>query len=209
MKSLAASWHQAEMFLRAAEVKIRSGEEYIVLLNHRPERARRAAGCLLEPEAGDVVLTAGPAEAGLVYILAVLARGEMETEARISTPGAIMSLGGERLTIRTTRELSIATPALSLRAGTGEARIDACTLHGETLENRFRKISTVARAIETVCERLVARLDRSYRFVRDFEETRMGRMRTIVEGLFSLAAKNASVRAEKRLKMDAEKIHLG
>jgi len=67
----------------------------------------------------------------------------------------------------------------------------------------------VAWAIETVCERFVARLERSYRLIRDFEETRSGRMRTIVTGLFHLAAGNANVQAEKRLKMNAEKIHLG
>jgi hypothetical protein len=34
-------------------------------------------------------------------------------------------------------------------------------------------------------------------------------MRMVVEGLFQLTAKNAHMKAEKRLKMDAEKIHLG
>ncbi len=211
MKTLAASRCQEELSLKTAEVKIRSGEDYIVLLDQRPERGRRAAGCLLEPEAGDTVLVAAPFSRadGPVFILSVLTRGIPEGEARISTPRSILSLEGAAMRIRATGELAVSAPQVTLTAAVGRAAIAACVVNGEVLENRFRKITTVARAIETICERMVARLDRSYRFVRDFEETRMGRMRAIVTDLFHLTAKNVSVRAEKRLKMDAEKIHLG
>lgn len=197
-----------EMTLQAAEVKVRSEDEYVVLLEHRPQRARRAAGCLLEPEAGDVVLTAAT-PSGAVFILSVLTRRADSKEGRVSVPGAAMTLSGEYLHLRPSRELSVATSQLSLDAEAGRVSIDACAVQGGSLENRFRKITTVARAIETVCERFVARLERSYRLIHDFEETRSGRMRTIVAGLFHLAAGNASVQAEKRLKMNAEKIHLG
>ncbi len=197
-----------EMTLRAAEVKVRSENEYVVFLEHRPQRARRTAGCLLEPEAGDVVLTAAT-PIGAVFILSVLTRRDDGAEGLVSVPGAAMTLSGECLRLRPSRELAVATSQLSLDAEAGRVSIDACEVRGGSLENRFRKITTVARAIETVCERFVARLERSYRLIRDFEETRSGRMRTIVAGLFHLAAGNASVQAEKRLKMNAEKIHLG
>ncbi len=197
-----------EMTLRAAEVKVCSEGEYVVFLEHRPLRARRAAGCLLEPEAGDVVLTAAT-PSGAVFVLSVLTRGTGGKEGRVSVPNAAMTLSGECLRLRPSRELTVVTPQLSLDAETGRVNIDACAVQGGSLENRFRKITTVAWAIETVCERFVARLERSYRLIRDFEETRSGRMRTIVTGLFHLAAGNANVQAEKRLKMNAEKIHLG
>jgi len=208
MKALAASLSQGEMSLHPAEVKMRSGEDYIVLREHVLTRACRAAGCLLEPEAGDVVLTAS-ASAGPVFILSVLSRTRPEADACLSTPGASMVLGPEVLKIRAGKEISVAAPSVSLAARTGQAYIDACMLRGEFLEIRFTKIRTVAKAVETLCERLVEELERSYRRVRDFEERRMGRLRTVVEGIFSLTAKNASIRAEKRLKMDGEKIHLG
>ena len=120
-----------------------------------------------------------------------------------------MVLGPEVLKIRAGKEISVAAPSVSLAARTGQAYIDACMLRGEFLEIRFTKIRTVAKAVETLCERLVEELERSYRRVRDFEERRMGRLRTVVEGILSLTAKNATIRVEKRLKMDGEKIHLG
>jgi len=208
MKSLAPQLSTGEMTMIAGEVKFRSVDHYIVLLAHGAFRARRAAGCLLEPEVGDMVLTAA-SEEGKVFILSVLTRGPNQSEARVSTPGGAITLGGDYVTLRPAKELSIAAPAFTLEAETGQGKIDNCMIRGGLLESRFEKIATIAGAIETVCERLVERLDRSYRRIRDFEETRIGRVRMVVEGLFQLTAKNANMKAEKRLKMDAEKIHLG
>lgn len=208
MQSLALKLSAGEMTLLAGEVKFRRDDHYVVLLAHGLSKAQRAAGCLLEPEAGDEVLTVASA-AGSVFILSVLTRSRSQAEAMISAPGAAMTLGGDCVRIRTGKELSISTPELSLESGTGQVKLDVCTIRGGLLENRFEKITTIAKAVETVCERLVERIDRSYRRIRDFEETRVGRVRMVVEGLFQLAAKNAHMKAEKRLKMDAEKIHLG
>jgi hypothetical protein len=208
MKSLALKLSAGVMALLVGEVKFRSDDHYVVLLANGISKAQRAAGCLLEPEAGDVVLTVA-SETGPVFILSVLTRTRSQSEAMISAPGAAIMLGGDYVRIMPRKELSISTPKLSLESGTGQVNMDVCMISGGLLENRFEKITTIARAVETVCERIVERVDRSYRRIRDFEETSVGRVRMVVEGLFQLAAKNAHMKAEKRLKMDAEKIHLG
>ena len=45
--------------------------------------------------------------------------------------------------------------------------------------------------------------------VEDFEESKIGRLRLMVKGMFSVQSKDATIKAEKAVKVDGEKIYIG
>lgn len=62
---------------------------------------------------------------------------------------------------------------------------------------------------ELTATRLVEKTRDSFRDVTDLAQTRVGRMRTFVSGLFSVSAKRASVTAKEETKIDGKKVLLG
>jgi hypothetical protein len=62
---------------------------------------------------------------------------------------------------------------------------------------------------ELTATRLVEKTRDSFRDVTDLAQTRVGRMRTFVSGLFSVSAKRASLTAKEETKIDGKKVLLG
>lgn len=208
MKSLAAHQVMSELYLFAAEVKGRGEGSYLVLMKHGLVKATRAAGCLLEPEIGDLVLTA-VAEDGQTFILNVLTRTHGHVEAKISSSSPDLRIEARRLRIDTEEDLAVFSPQLAVQTEMGRGKIDNLQIEGHLLENRFDHVTVIAKTVERVAERVIERLGRVYRQVTEFEESRVGRLRLLVDGLLFLCSKNTNLRSEKRVKIDAEKIHLG
>jgi hypothetical protein len=194
--------------LFTATIKGRCDTRYTLLSSGAVTTAERAAGCLLQPEPGDTVLTV-TAEDGSAYILNVLARGAAAVDARITAPGSRMLFEAEQIWIAGGKGLAISAPRLILEAGDTKGSFGTVQTEGSTLESRFLKITSVARTIESVSEVFFQKTGRCYRKVQEFEEATIGRLRMLVDGLFSVSSKSASLKAEKRFKVDAEKIHLG
>ena len=200
--------HNYEVKLFTSTVKGRCENRYMLVSDGVSTVATRAAGCLLQPEPGDTVLTV-TSEDGASYILNVLVRGATSTESRISTPDGRMTLEAEDIGIEPRRELNISTPSLDMEATVAKGRFGTLEATGTSMESRFLKLTTVAKSMESVSEVLFQKTGRCYRKVQEFEEATIGRLRMVVDGLFSLSSKSARMKAEKRFKVDAEKIHLG
>ena len=80
---------------------------------------------------------------------------------------------------------------------------------GVSLSTSWRTIKLAARNIDTVAERLIQKVKRSYRTVDEFEESKIGRLRLLVSNRFFLKSKNTTVLADETVKMDGKKILLG
>ncbi len=189
-------------------VKGRCDNRYMIMSGGAMMIALRAAGCLLQPEPGDTVLSVSNEE-GSLYILNVLDRENTGNASHLTVPGGQMVLDGERISIEPRKELNVSTASIELKSGDANASFGRLQARGASLASHFLKISTVARTIETVSEVLLQKSVRCYRKVQEFEEATIGRLRMLVDGLFSVSSRSASLKAEKRFRIDAEKIHLG
>lgn len=151
--------------------------------------ATRAAGCLLEPGIGDLLLVA-VAEDGRWFILQVLERGDAARPARLLAPEKSVLLAGD------------GAGELSLRAG-------EVAFEGRTLTSRFDRIVTVARSAETRVERWLLECKRAYERATELRESRLGRLRCLVGGLLSLRGAAVDVTAERKLKLDGDSVDVG
>lgn len=166
--------------------------------------ARRARGCLLAPMPGDEVLVADDGERA--FVLNVLTGAQERT--RIVLP-ELCELEGEEIALTGRKAIALESPRVSLTGIMGEARFKSISLLSQWCDLRIRKIVAVAEVWDRVVGRLTERIRDSYRRIENTEQTTAGRIRTIVRGRFSLAAKDAALTAEEDLKMDGKKIHLG
>jgi hypothetical protein len=179
-------------------------------------RAERAAGCLLEPAVDDLVLICRDEE-GRGFILSVLKRREGEGKSSLCLPGdtvldikeGTLTVSAERVELWGRRQLSASAPAVEIKAVKGTALLGELSFLAGTLRGSIGKIMTKIGSMETAVERLIQKVKRCYRDVEDFEETRIGRVRYLVKGMFSLQAKNTVIESEEAVRIDGDKIYLG
>lgn len=148
--------------------------------------ARRAAGCLLMPEPGDTVLLYLPAtdKATSAYVLSVLERESQEGELALPEQTAM-----------TARRLELKTESLAM---TGRVLVQTFesvrNLAGRILERAGQRLGLYGRQIERVS---------------DVQETTAGRVRLSARESLRLRSRNADIRAEQSVIMDAEKLKIG
>ena len=149
-------------------------------------RAKRAAGCLLRPRAGDSVLLFLPASGGgeAAYVLNVLERPEDTGELALP---ATATLAAQHLELRA-ETLSLSGRVLS------QAFASVRSLAGHVLERAGRRLGLYGK-----------RIDR----VNDVAETTAGRVRVAASETLRLRARNADVRAKNSAILDAEHLKIG
>jgi hypothetical protein len=177
---------------------------------------KRAAACLLEPAAGDLVLLShGPKTEA--YVLSVLER-QAGTAGRLSYDGdlTLAAQGGrlsltaaEGLALASDKDLAVAAERITVAAQEGEARIGFFSTISRFLQTQAEQISVAAEAWDTVVQRLTQRLSCYQRFVSEAEEVQAASLRQLVEGTMTIHAKNTNLVAEEHVKVDAGQIHLG
>jgi hypothetical protein len=193
--------------------------------------ARRAFGCVVSPEPGDLALISFD-EDGAAYILQVLerARGDhasldmpgdlrltVSGQLRIQAQGLELDAGAETLRAAAAEEISLVSPGktsvvtseLNVHAAEGQAFVGKLALAGDYLMSQWGKVKAAAKTVDKAVERVVARFGSSYRYVRELDETNAGTQRTLVDGTHAVHAKNSVHTAEGNVKIDGEQIHLG
>jgi hypothetical protein len=186
---------------------IRDGQ--CVLATPRGELlARRAAGCLLAPLAGDLVL-ASVDGAGTAFVLSVLDR-RSESPGRLDYPGDLIlqATGDLRLDAGGDASLS-ATETLTLAGKQGEAAFGTVSILAKAARVQLRTLSMMAQAVEQCVSRLTQRLTNSVRLVAEHEEVQAQSARYCVEDSLTMHAKNAQHIAEEVIKIDGGQVHLG
>lgn len=160
----------------------------------------RAASCLLQPEAGDTVLVAGP-HAGSLYLIAVVTQADA-SRSRIVTEGD--------LTISSRRgSIALQAPALSLQARKAQVDIAEMDYRGAEVRVTTLVARFVGRTLETVLDRLSVLTRSSFRLTEEVEQVRAGQIDMQASETLRLHAKNTLVTSKALVKVDAEQIHMG
>lgn len=177
--------------------------------------ARRAASCLLAPGLGDEVLVVHHERGS--HVLAILERDAsapaaiaIEGDLQLSSvTGRVTVTGEQGVDLRTPGEAVIAAATVRLSADQAEANVGAARYVGDTLHTHVERMKTVAKSIETVADRLVARLERAYRFVARNDTLRAEYVDVQARAAFHVKSEAAVVNGATLTKLDGSQIHLG
>jgi len=176
--------------------------------------AQKADGCLLTPEISDrVLLTEDGGDEG--FILNVLVKSGGRSEMVLPGQGTIragdgdLALTADTITVSAQERASFAAPEVSFTGVTARTSFLSFSFFAQTLEARVGKAATMIETLDTVCGRLTERLKTSFRWIENFEQTKAGRISTIVKERFAVRARHASILTEEEVTIDGKKIHLG
>lgn len=167
--------------------KTRQGAWRICVGENR-HNATRAAGCLLEPVKGDLVLTACT-ENETVFIIQILERND-DAAATIQLPRTSALLAGK---------------------GKGRLRIEAAevSMSGGLFRSTFKRVVSLAEAVEARAELLRERYARRFEEVEGVKDSKIGRLRCLASGLLSFRGKTIDVKADERTKIDGGTVDIG
>lgn len=176
--------------------------------------ARRAASCLLQPAAGDMVLAAWVA--GSMWILAVLIRGDSPAVIPLPADSTLkVAAGGLKLTVQDEltlaagRQLSVVAPEVSLQAGRASFGLGALQLAAGLVEATVDQVKTVTEFLDTVAKRVRLKAGSVHRQVEDLEHLQAGQLYYSIKNVLNMRGKHAVVSAESEVRVDGERIHLG
>lgn len=178
--------------------------------------ARRAFSCLVEPVAGDEVLLSGLPN-GACYVLAVLRR-ESDTPARLVADGNLevrlpqgrfVVAAQEGVALASAKEVSVTAGSLRVHAAEGNVVLQQLSLLGSFVRAEFDRIKVLAASCDSVLDRLLQRVKRSYRFVEEHDQLRAAQIDYVAQNNASLRGENTLITAKDLVKVDGEQIHLG
>jgi hypothetical protein len=190
------------------------GDHYVVRTGRGELAATRAASCLLEPGAGDLVLLVRSSTEGC-YVLSVLERGS--GRARVSFGADVelcsdgeLSLRGDRgVRVLSEGGIELLSKRLAAVAREGKFVLRSLSLLSEGLHAETGKLKFLSQAVEATVERLSAKFGNVYRKVEELEQVRAGQLHLRVDGNLDLRGKNSLLTAERLVKLNADQIHMG
>ncbi len=186
--------------LSHGRVKSADGNSCVVAqANGMVVKALRGAGCLLEPESGDLVLLyLGAPEA--CFILEVLQKNS--DVSVISAPGAI-HLGG------TDSDLSLRARRMQFTALEGSVDFLRLDVLAGIIRCGAQKISVACGSLRTRLGDVVSRMRSCFRRVEKCDTLDAEQARVFARERYTLDAGSARLKAEKDMAVDGETVHLG
>ncbi|HVY47188.1 MAG TPA: DUF3540 domain-containing protein [Minicystis sp.] len=192
------------------------GAELVVQTGAGLVRARGAPSCLVAPEPGDLVLVAA-LEAGAAFVVAVLERdaaGPLTLTAEgglaVRVPSGAFTVAAQRgVTIEAEGELAVTAASLEIDAAEARVAAGALSVTAALVRSEIDRVKHVAKAVETVADRIVERVKRAYRNVEEIEQVRAERIDYEAKTTLSLHGENTLLTADELVKIDGDQIHLG
>jgi hypothetical protein len=178
-----------------------------------------AVSCLLEPQAGDLVLFWVDA-AGTAYILSILKR--TPDQSAQSAPAKLLYDGNldfeikvkfkvrssKGLSLTSARKILLNSRKLDINALQSETKIAYFKFLGRVVNAKAEKMRIAADTIDTLFRRAVQKLAYSFRYITKHDEVQAASSRMLVDGTLTMHTKNTMHTAEGHIKIDAEQIHL-
>ncbi|MFO0554797.1 MAG: DUF3540 domain-containing protein [Polyangiaceae bacterium] len=194
----------------------RDGAELLVRVGADLVRARRAKGCLVEPETGDMVLVARSED--FAFVLSVLV-GHAEGGASVvsvdgdltlrSTGGRVAVVGGEGVTVTSGGEVAVNAPSLVARTMSATFFADSLSYLGRKVDAQVDRVKVLGQALETAIDSVTSRVKHSFRTVEEIERVQANELHVNAEATLNLHGKNTLMTAEKLVKLDGEQISIG
>ncbi|WP_415871141.1 DUF3540 domain-containing protein [Burkholderia ubonensis] len=208
--------------LRPARVTGRIGDW--LLLDDPVGRARRADGCLLAPDVGDIVLIwasegVRPDNASGVqpaYVLTVLARGGAP-QAALALPGGVvfetgidgLRIDAPRIALAACNRIDASAPYIDLIAHCARVRtahLDACS---QSIDGRAHDVRFSARRFTSTIGRALHTFGNCFRRVCGVDDMRAGRVRWRIDERAHLHAGDVTLLADGHVGIDGDRIDLG
>jgi hypothetical protein len=177
--------------------------------------ATRAFSCLIAPEPGDRVMLGRDSDS--CHVIAVIERpsGKNATlsfqgDLTIDVPQGDVSIASQQqIRLASAKSVDLVSDGINVMAGKGIVNIDDALFAGRQLTSHISNVRTFAKSIETVADRLTQKLQHSFRLIQGVDQTKAGEILATVKNLFSLRSRQSAILAEKDIKIDAERIHMG
>lgn len=188
---------------------------YIVHLGAQVVEAVVAVSCLIVPETADRVLLFQENQS--FTILSVLARPGEEGvtlrfpgDARLDAPNGKISLSAcQDVNLITANKINMTSNQLSIANNVTQLTSKLIDVTSHHLKGSTQIASIVAQRIETVANTALQHLHRSIRLIQESDIVNAGEMLQTVKRTFSLRSRHALLTAEKDVKVDGERIHMG
>lgn len=185
--------------LVSGTVQARDGDALLVAGSFGLVRARRAEGCLLQPEIRDSVLLALPADGG-AWVICVLHRADGHACGEVRLPARARLRG---------RELTLNADALRLSGRSIAMQAGLLTLGGRLLLQSFAVVRTLCRDLRERALRHAGRYGALEENVEDLAHRAAGRVRNEARTSYRLRAEHADIRAAEQVDIDGRHIKVG
>jgi hypothetical protein len=213
-----------EAILSGAEVKqtfglveAHEGATFFVRAGAEVLHARRAKGCLVEPQKGDTVLVARSEDHGS-FVLSVLVGTDDKAESVLSVDGdltlrsksgKVAILANEGVSLTSGASVAVNAPELVARTMKATIFSESLSYVGRKIEAQVERIKHVGQALESAIDLVTSRVKHSYRTIEELEEVKAKELSVSAEATLNMHGKNTIVSAEKLAKLDGEQIHIG
>ena len=197
MEALAQTYDGSALL--SGTVRTGDGDDLLVAGSFGIVRARRAEGCLLQPEVRDTVLLALLDDGG-AWVLSVLRRADARATGEVRLPARARLRG---------RELALSAGDLRLTGGTVDVRAGLLTLGGHMLLQGFAAMRTLCRDLGERALRRAGRYGALEEEVEDLAHRAAGRVRSEARASYRLRAEHADIRAAGQVDIDGRHIKVG
>ena len=178
--------------------------------------AKRAFSCVVNPEVGDKVMYCCD-DHQQCHILAVIERPAHQNAtlafqgdiAIDSARGSLSITGKEGIQMASAESVTMVSDNINVLAKKGLINISDVAFTGEKATSHISSLSTFAKSIDTVADRLSQKLKNSFRMIEGVDQTKAGDVLTTIKNLFSLRSRQSAILAKKDIKIDAVRIHMG
>jgi hypothetical protein len=199
-----------------ARVRAISEDGIMVDDGGRTRLVRQATSCLIEPELGDLVLLAVPANDPGGYLLAVLEReGKQATIAAagdlvITAPrGRVSVAASEGLELATPKQLGVRADELRVQARSGRVFLDECAAIVRSMFASLTKLTHVGEVLELLVDRVTQRSKHSVRAIEGLDHTQAQNLDLQAQNSVRVRADQTVINGSEVVKVDGGQIHLG
>lgn len=188
---------------------------YMVRLGDgRVLRARRAQGCLVRPEAEDLVLAVDAGVEGLFIITVLTGRqratclsvdGDLAMEAQ----GGRLSLTGQQVEMAPQEAVAIQAPFIQVAGDEGRLRFRSLSLLSRLFSFSARRAAGVCERLDLNARQVFQRLNNLFRRIEGLAETRADRISIHSRAGVDVRGARVSVISNEDVKIDGRGIHIG
>jgi hypothetical protein len=191
--------------LLIGSLRTASGDEFVVFVQDGLHPARRAEGCLADPQPGDSVLLI-VSDDGDVFIINVIQRAS-RGPLRLSHPVGL-TLAAPALAIQADETLSASAPKAVLHLADVTLRSASASLIARAASVVAEGLRTVAATIEQAAETLLAQAAQRTAVISGVDTLEACAANTKVETALVVRTGSTILTAEQDVRMDAERITL-
>lgn len=169
-----------------------------------------AAGCLIAPEAGDVVLCAGTASGAGIYLLSVLSRAKPDTPSVLrARAGLTVETADGPLTLRGGDTLTLSAQAMDVRASAGRFRIASAVVDADAVMSRIGSLQMMGERLLSLVKVISGKHARASRQVEELDQVQAGEVAVTADRVITQRAHYIVHNSTEDMRFDGARIHMG